>query len=111
MMISERQVSNMIWNERLKELRLSNGMTLKEVAAKIGVTEGTAQRYESDGIKVIPYDKIIALADLYDCDPSYIMGWQKRMKAYHEWLSDAYDQADPGIQQSVNILLHKKEGE
>ena len=63
--------------ERLKDLRLANGFTLKEVADRIGVSEGTVQRYESDYIKVIPYDSITGLADLYDVEPGYIMGWVK----------------------------------
>ena len=64
-------------SERLKDLRLSNGFTLKEVADRIGVSEGTAQRYESNAIKEIPYKSILKLADLYDVDPGYIMGWTR----------------------------------
>lgn len=64
-------------SERLKDLRISNGFTLKEVADRIGVSEGTVQRYESNAIKEVPYKSILALADLYDVDPGYIMGWIK----------------------------------
>lgn len=34
--------------ERLKDLRIENGFTLKEVADRIGVSEGTVQRYEQE---------------------------------------------------------------
>lgn len=67
----------MIWNDRVKKLRNDKNMTLKEVANKIGVTEATAQRYESaNGIKSIPYDIIEKYAAIFDVSPSYIMGWE-----------------------------------
>ena len=64
------------YNERIKQLRIQNDMTLKEVAAKLNITEATAQRYETgNGIKSIPYDKIVEYAVLFGVSPSYIMGW------------------------------------
>lgn len=63
-------------NERIKDLRVQHGYTLKDVAARIGVSEGTVQRYESGAIKEVPYDSIIKLSTLYGCDPAYLMGWQ-----------------------------------
>lgn len=65
----------MIWNERIKNLREREKMTLKEVADYLGVSEGTAQRYESNAIKNIPYEIIVKYARLFDQSPCYIMGW------------------------------------
>lgn len=62
-------------NERIKNLRLENNLTLKEVADRIGVSEGTVQRYESNAIKVVPYKSIVSLADVFGCSPAYLMGW------------------------------------
>ena len=103
-------------NERIKELRMTNRLTLKEVADRIGVSEGTVQRYESGFISTVPYESIERIADLYGCDPAYVMGWQPE---YH--ISDfkpidysvkeeteivnAYRKAPDGIKQSVRILL------
>jgi transcriptional regulator with XRE-family HTH domain len=64
----------MIWNERIKELREINQLTLKEVAGKLKVSEATAQRYENN-IKTIPYEIIEKYAKIFDVSPSYIMGW------------------------------------
>ena len=47
----------MIWNDRIKTLRKLHDLTLKDVAKRLGVTEATAQRYESNSIKTIPYDE------------------------------------------------------
>jgi len=44
-----------IWNERIHEKRTEKGITLAQVADRLGVTEATAQRYERGNIKSIPY--------------------------------------------------------
>lgn len=62
-------------NDRIKQMRRSKGLTLLEVAEYVGVKEATAQRYESGNIKTIKYDIICKLAELFQCDPSYLMGW------------------------------------
>lgn len=65
-----------IINERIKEKRLSLGLTLAQVADALNVKEATAQRYESGDIKNIKHDTIVALATLLNCSPSYLMGWE-----------------------------------
>ena len=62
-------------NERIKEMRKRKNLTLVEVAEHLGVKEATAQRYESGNIKNIKHDTIWKLAELFDCDPMYLMGW------------------------------------
>lgn len=85
----------MIWNERIKELRESAHMTLLDVSKKLGVTEATAQRYESkNGIKNIPYEQIIKYAKIFNVSPSYIMGWEsdnivKSFSSYTKVADDA----------------------
>lgn len=69
----------MIWNEKIKSLRLQSGMTLKDVAKNLNISEATAQRYEnSNGIKNIPYEAIEKYAKLFGVSPSYFMGWDKK---------------------------------
>jgi len=64
----------MIWNDRIAYLRKKNDMTLKDVSKRLGVSEATAQRYETT-IKNIPYEIIMKYAALFGVEPSYIMGW------------------------------------
>ncbi len=64
-----------ILNERIKEMRTKRGLTLIDVADYLGVKEATVQRYESGNIKNIKHDTICKLADYFECDPSYLMGW------------------------------------
>ena len=61
--------------DRIKERRHALGMTLLEVADALGVKEATVQRYESGEIKNLKLDTINALAKLFKCSPSYLVGW------------------------------------
>ncbi|MBD5459127.1 MAG: helix-turn-helix transcriptional regulator [Lachnospiraceae bacterium] len=67
-----------IWNERIHEKRKENGITLAQIAEKLGVTEATAQRYERGNIKSIPYEHMCAYGEILHCSPSYLMGWDAK---------------------------------
>lgn len=66
-----------IWNERIHEKRTKKGITLAQIADRLGVTEATAQRYESGNIKNIPYEHMCAYGEILNCSPAYLMGWDK----------------------------------
>lgn len=61
--------------DRLKSLRRANGLTLDDVAKKVGVSRQTIQRYESGVISNIPSDNIEKLALALNTTPMEIMGW------------------------------------
>lgn len=61
--------------EIIKTRRLELGLTLKDVAKALGVSEGTVSRYESGDIQNMGIDKIASLADVLRCSPGYLMGW------------------------------------
>lgn len=64
-----------IWNDRIKRMRIQKGITLAQVAEKLGVAEATAQRYESGNIKSVPYEHMCAYGEILGCSPAYLMGW------------------------------------
>lgn len=61
----------------IKHRRKELGLTLKEVAEKLNVSEGTVSRYESGDIQNMGIDKIATLAKALQCSPGYLMGWEK----------------------------------
>lgn len=59
----------------IKERRIELGLTLEQVADKVGTSKQTIQRYETGVISNIPSDKIEALAVALQTTPQHIMGW------------------------------------
>lgn len=64
-------------NQIIKQRRLELGLTLKEVAAALGIAESTVSRYESSDIQNMGIDKIESLAKVLQCSPAYLMGWEQ----------------------------------
>ena len=57
---------------RLKDLRISAGLTQKEVANAFGIKTVTYSRYEN-GVHKIPVNVILNIADFYDTSVDYIL--------------------------------------
>lgn len=57
----------------IKAQRIRLGLTQKEVAQKLGVTEATVSRWESGEIANMRRDKIMKLSELLQLSPSIIM--------------------------------------
>ncbi len=59
--------------QNMKAERARVGLTIEEVASRIGVHPNTLSRWESGTAE--PYaENIIALARLYQCTPEYLLG-------------------------------------
>lgn len=61
--------------ENINKFRISNNMTLEEVANKLGISKTTLQRYESGVITNIPSEKVEKLSKVFNVTPSELMGW------------------------------------
>lgn len=57
----------------LAERRKQVGLTQKEVAQAVGVSEATVSRWESGEIANMRRDKIAAIAKVLNCSPNFIM--------------------------------------
>ncbi|WP_262432529.1 helix-turn-helix domain-containing protein [Qingrenia yutianensis] len=60
-------------NEKIKNRRIELGLTMLEVAKKVGVSEATVSRWESGDIANMRRDKIVLLANALQVPPSFIM--------------------------------------
>lgn len=58
----------------LKSRRLQLGLTLSDVAEKVGVSKATVSRWESGNIANMKRNRIVALANVLEISPSVIMG-------------------------------------
>lgn len=71
----------MNFSEKIKELRLSKGLTLEQVGDKVGVGKSTVRKWENGMIANMKRDKIAKLADALGVSPAYLMGWDEEPAA------------------------------
>ena len=60
----------------IRKYRQEKGITLKELAEKIGLTEATAQKYEAGNIKTISVEKLKEIADALGVRTEELTGWE-----------------------------------
>ena len=61
---------------RIRLCRERAGLSVDELAAKLGKNRATIYRYESDYIENMPLTIIDPLAKALDVSPAYLMGWE-----------------------------------
>lgn len=94
----------------LKNRRLELGLTMKEVAEKVGVAEATISRWESGDIANMRRDRIKMLSDVLKISPSIIMGWEEpivklQLSAEEEEMLRLFRNATPEARTSALMVL------
>lgn len=79
--------------ERIKQRRIELGLSVDELASKLGKNRATIYRYESNEIEKLPTTVLEPLADALGVSPGYLMGWEKREDIFA--LMDHYDNISP----------------
>ena len=64
-------------NERIKELRISRGMSQVEIAEKLGVSKQSVSNWENDNIQP-SIDMLIKISHLFSVSTDYLLGEDKR---------------------------------
>ena len=59
--------------ENIRSLRIDNGLTQKQVAQMLGISQNTYSQYEV-GVLNYPVDAIVKLADYYGVSTDYLLG-------------------------------------
>ena len=67
--------------ENIRNLRIDNGYTQKEVAQQLGVSQNTYSQYEV-GVLNYPVDALMILADFYGVSVDYLLGRTARKEPY-----------------------------
>lgn len=67
--------------ERLKEIREDKGYTQTDIAKILHTTQQQYSKYEL-GIQIIPLEKIVILAKLYQTSVDYLIGLTDVRKPY-----------------------------
>lgn len=61
--------------DRIKQKRIESGLSVDELAARLGKNRATIYRYESNEIENLPISILEPIAKALDTTPSYLMGW------------------------------------
>ena len=63
--------------EKIRTLRLKQGLTLEQVGNIVGVGKSTVRKWESGQIANMRRDKIALIAEALHVSPAYLMGWEE----------------------------------
>lgn len=74
---------------KIKERRKYLRLTLKEVAAAVGVAEATVQRWESGNIESIRADRITKLSNVLQLPIEEVTGWFSKEEEWKKLNSEA----------------------
>jgi len=107
--------------QRIRKARESKNMTQTELANRLKISKQTLYKYENDIITNIPSNIIEQIAEITDCTPAYIMGWEdvayafnapsdytRRLSAYVEKMRLLSSEAREIIFDQVDYQLHKE---
>lgn len=99
----------MEFNEKIKELRLLQNMTLEDVAKIVGVGKSTVRKWETGDIANVRRDKISKLAIALNTSPSYLMGWEDEPFIHRVPEELSLRGVEPGSAEFKNRLLRNAE--
>lgn len=83
--------------DRIKQRRIQIGLTVDQLADKIGKNRATVYRYESNEIEKFPLDILYPLADALHTTPAFLMGWEDDKLIPDNNLSSAPHVSDKNI--------------
>lgn len=66
--------------QKIRNRRVEIGMSVDELAKRLGKNRATIYRYESDEIENFPVAVIPPLAEVLGVSPAYLMGWEDEKK-------------------------------
>ena len=62
--------------DRIKEQRVQKGYTQEELANLLGLQKSAIAKYENGRVRNIKRSTIDKMSKIFDCSPSYLMGWE-----------------------------------
>ena len=83
--------------EKIKELRKQKGLSVEEVADKLGVSVSTQYRYENASITKIPIDVIDKLCKILDTTTGELMGTSSSSDSNNSEMPMKFDSASDAM--------------
>lgn len=100
-----------LMGQRIREKRIEKGLSLEALGKILGVQRAAVSKWELGAVENISQTKIKEMAKLFECSPSWLMGYddepstdpqeiEKALKLYEQ-----YKHAIPQVQNAVEALL------
>ncbi len=94
--------------DRIRDKRLELGLSVDELAARLGKNRATVYRYEKGDIENMPIGVLEPLAQVLQTTPSYLIGWTE--DAY-DWRRDLDHRLDAVAGEHWDALLEEHQGD
>lgn len=101
--------------DRLKELRLNNGLKQSDLLKKFNLSSARYSQYENDK-RVPDYELLIKFADFYNVSIDYLLGRTNVIKPENidendllSKINTADSETKASVEQFLNYLLYEKE--
>lgn len=88
--------------DRIKARRIELGLSVDELAQRLGKNRATVYRYESNDIEHMPITTLVPLAEVLQTSPADLMGWETEENPELE---------DPQACPTRILAAHLEEGE
>lgn len=62
-------------NRRIRERRLALNLTQEDLAHRLGMQKSAIAKYESGRVENIKRSVVAKMAEILECSPAYLMGW------------------------------------
>ncbi len=95
-------------SQQIKNRRSELGITLKQIADQVGVSEATVQRWEAGVITNLRYSRIVKLAKALRMHPGDLMGWEDKNRIYGDALPQELRDIDVEYLQLAKKLMDSR---
>ena len=94
----------MFFADTLKKLRSKRGITQKELALTLDVSERTVRKYESGEMQPST-DKLLQLASIFNVSVDYLLGKPVSAEALQKYVADLSSAELTALQEFINEQL------
>ena len=96
--------NNDLMAQRIKELRTKKGLSQEQLAELLGLQKSAIAKYEKGRVINIKRSTIANMAEIFHCNPSYIMGWDEEKLDEILEIQKQIHQKYVGIHATLNVV-------
>lgn len=95
--------------QRIKYMRKEQGLSIDDLAEKLGKNRTTVYRYENGDIENLPLGILDSLASALNTTPAYLMGWDNTHDKYKPTISNKTSYISQWFSEMESNVLSEEE--